>query len=60
MRKIERESKEHVISFGCTPGLLRDVEELAGKEGLAIASFARRALLRDIAARKTSEDQHAA
>jgi len=28
-----RESKERVISFGCTPGLLRDIEELAEPQG---------------------------
>jgi hypothetical protein len=39
----ERESKEAVISFGVTRNIMRDVEELAGREGLATASFARRA-----------------
>ena len=29
----DRESKERVISFGCTPGLLRDIEELAEPQG---------------------------
>jgi len=52
MRSFERENKQCVVSFGCTSQLLRDTEELAAKEGLAIASFARRALLRDVTARK--------
>jgi hypothetical protein len=29
----DRENKERVISFGCTPGLLRDIEELAEPQG---------------------------
>ena len=29
----DQESKERVISFGCTPGPLRDIEELAELQG---------------------------
>jgi hypothetical protein len=47
----ERETKERIVSFGCTPGPLRDIEELAEREGLAIASFARRAVRKDVTAR---------
>ena len=50
----ERENKVAVISFGITPTQLRDVEELAAAEGLATASFARRAMLRDVTARNSS------
>lgn len=48
----EPDADRHAISFVVGSATLQRVEEIAASEGLSRAAIARRALLRDLAARR--------